>query len=543
MNSGERPTRVRYVVVGAASLMSALLYLDRFCISFAEVYIQEDLGLTNAEVGWMLSAFFWTYALGQVPAGWLTDRFGSRIMLTTYVLLWSLFTGLSGGVSAFAALLAMRFGFGFSQSGAYPTASSIVSKWVPFYQRATASGVIAFGGRVGGFLALFASGHMIVWLTPSDVETDIKPSDLLNPPRLCSELVERPKPETPASLLRQKCFEHFSTDGRETVRQLAAESASVTSQEGDAEGVAGVPTTEADILVNELNSLIHTRDFFQFSDLEGISAEKEAVRLMQREAEDLTTDQVGRLNRLIIEGLFRDSVKKLYVAGWRPMMFVYGSLGIIVAGLIWWSCYTTPADHPRCNDAEVALISGQRPMEPLATGKVAGVPLRPLLKSQSMWSSCLTQWFTNIGWVFLMTWAPRYLTNVHHLSIELRAMLVSIPPLVGWAGMLSGGAITDLSAQRLGLRWGRALPISLSRFVAMLAYIGCLFEPSAIMAVAMFSIVAFATDFGTPAMWAFTQDVGGRYVGSVLGWGNMWGNLGAAVTPPVLIWIIGPAEN
>src|SRR5690606_23905514 len=58
-----------------------------------------------------------------------------------------------------------------------------------------------------------------------------------------------------------------------------------------------------------------------------------------------------------------------------------------------------------------------------------------------------------------------------------------------------------------------------------------------------FSIVAFATDFGSPATWAFTQDVGGRYVGSVLGWGNMWGNLGAAVTPPFLIWIIGPSEN
>ncbi|MGD9855800.1 MAG: MFS transporter, partial [Planctomycetaceae bacterium] len=130
MNTDDRPTRMRHVVVASASLMSVLLYLDRFCISFAEIYIQEDLGLTNVEVGWMLSAFFWTYALGQVPAGWLTDRFGSRIMLTAYVLLWSLFTGLTGGVSAFAALLALRFGFGFSQSGAYPTGSSIVSKWV-----------------------------------------------------------------------------------------------------------------------------------------------------------------------------------------------------------------------------------------------------------------------------------------------------------------------------------------------------------------------------------------------------------------------------
>ena len=70
------------MVVASASLMAVLLYLDRFCLSFVEVYVQEDLGLTNTQVGWMLSAFFWTYALGQVPAGWLSDRFGSRLMLT-----------------------------------------------------------------------------------------------------------------------------------------------------------------------------------------------------------------------------------------------------------------------------------------------------------------------------------------------------------------------------------------------------------------------------------------------------------------------------
>lgn len=76
------PTRVRYLVVAVTALMAVLLYLDRFCISFAELFIQEELRLTDTQVGWMLSAFFWTYALGQVPAGWLTDRFGSRRMLT-----------------------------------------------------------------------------------------------------------------------------------------------------------------------------------------------------------------------------------------------------------------------------------------------------------------------------------------------------------------------------------------------------------------------------------------------------------------------------
>ncbi len=54
----------------------------------------------------------------------------------------------------------------------------------------------------------------------------------------------------------------------------------------------------------------------------------------------------------------------------------------------------------------------------------------------------------------------------------------------------------------------------------------------------MFSIVAFSTDFGSPAMWAFNQDIAGKHVGSVLGWGNMWGNLGAAVAPSLMIAVI-----
>jgi nitrate/nitrite transporter NarK len=52
--------------------------------------------------------------------------------------------------------------------------------------------------------------------------------------------------------------------------------------------------------------------------------------------------------------------------------------------------------------------------------------------------------------------------------------------------------------------------------------------------IAAFSLVAFSTDLATAAIWAFAQDVGGRYVGAILGWGNMWGNLGAGISPPLI---------
>jgi MFS family permease len=138
----------------------------------------------------------------------------------------------------------------------------------------------------------------------------------------------------------------------------------------------------------------------------------------------------------------------------------------------------------------------------------------------------------------VFTLSPTFFEKVHQIPVEDRLWMASIPMFVGWFGMVSGGFTTDFLAKKIGLRWGRALPMSLSRFSAMAAYIYCLTNPSPWAFVAAFSVVAFSTDLGTASSWAFKQDVGGKYVGSVLGWANMWGNLGAAFSVPLLIWIV-----
>jgi MFS family permease len=187
------------------------------------------------------------------------------------------------------------------------------------------------------------------------------------------------------------------------------------------------------------------------------------------------------------------------------------------------------------------ITGGVKPAK--SGGKIAAAPIRQMIASASMWCCCASQVFTNIGWAFLMLLAPRYFTNEHHLSIETVALLSAIPPIAGGLGMFSGGPITDRLVSLVGLRWGRALPMSLTRFMAMTAYIVCLFGPSPYVAAALFAAVAFSTGLGTPATWAFNQDVGGKHVGSVLGWGNMWGNLGAAVNAPLLLWVVGAGER
>lgn len=226
-------------------------------------------------------------------------------------------------------------------------------------------------------------------------------------------------------------------------------------------------------------------------------------------------------------------------------MFVYGALGVLVAGLFWLCFRNRPEEHPRCNAAEIAQINESRPAAATHPhGKVGGVPYRWILRSPSLWLSSLSQLCTNVGWVLLVTWSPRYFQSAHGVGVETRAWMVFLPATVGWLGMMSGGFLTDSLVRQIGLRWGRALPMSMSRFLATAAYLVCLYPwESPWIVVAAFSVVAFSTDLGTAATWSFKQDVGGRHVGSILGWGNMWGNLGAFLATRYLIKLVGAGDN
>ena len=91
--------------------------------------------------------------------------------------------------------------------------------------------------------------------------------------------------------------------------------------------------------------------------------------------------------------------------------------------------------------------------------------------------------------------------------------------------------MTDRITERLGLRWGRAAPIAASRLVVGGAYFACLAAHDPLIFTALMCVVACATDIGTAPTWAWSQDVGGKHVGAVVGWSNMWGNVGAAIAP------------
>ncbi len=146
------PARYRLVVMTFA--LSMLLYVDRIAISAAKGPITAQLGLSDTQFGWVLSAFALGYAVFQVPAGVLADRFGPRRVLAGVVIAWSLFTGLTGLAWNYGVLLLCRFLFGAGEAGAYPTCARAFYSWLPVAERGFAQGINFSGSRLGAAFAL-----------------------------------------------------------------------------------------------------------------------------------------------------------------------------------------------------------------------------------------------------------------------------------------------------------------------------------------------------------------------------------------------------
>jgi MFS family permease len=172
----ERPTRVRYGVLGFACALSMITYLDRVCFATVAPYIEREFQLTRQQMGSLFTAFALAYAMFEVPSGWMGDMFGPRRTLIRIVLWWSLFTALTGVVApiagwpwfAFAAMFVVRFLFGMGEAGAYPNIARSFHNWFPFGERGFAQGTVWMAGRFAGGLSAFAVlALMIHTVTPS----------------------------------------------------------------------------------------------------------------------------------------------------------------------------------------------------------------------------------------------------------------------------------------------------------------------------------------------------------------------------------------
>lgn len=144
----------RALVVVSTFLLAFLLYVDRVCISTAKGPIVAELGLTDAQFGWVLSAFALGYALLQTPSGMLADRLGARKMLAGIVVLWSVFTGLTALAWNFVSLLVVRFCFGAGEAGAFPGMARAVFSWIPVRERGLVKGINFSASRLGAAVTM-----------------------------------------------------------------------------------------------------------------------------------------------------------------------------------------------------------------------------------------------------------------------------------------------------------------------------------------------------------------------------------------------------
>jgi ACS family glucarate transporter-like MFS transporter len=162
-------TNVRWLIVAALFVITAINYADRATISLAGPEIAKELRFDAITMGYVFSAFGWAYVLCQLPGGWLLDRFGSKRVYAASILIWSLFTlltttvGLLAGTAAVVVLFVLRFLVGAAEAPSFPANSRIVAAWFPASERGTATAI--FNSAQYGATVIFAP--LMGWLIHS----------------------------------------------------------------------------------------------------------------------------------------------------------------------------------------------------------------------------------------------------------------------------------------------------------------------------------------------------------------------------------------
>ena len=137
----------RWIIVSLLFFATAINYADRTVLSIAGPALAKSLQLNSVSMGYIFSAFGWSYVIAQLPGGWLLDRFGSRRVYSISLFVWSFFTFLTGFTGLFAGLTAvivlfiLRFLLGIAEAPAFPANSRITVAWFPTKETGTAAAI------------------------------------------------------------------------------------------------------------------------------------------------------------------------------------------------------------------------------------------------------------------------------------------------------------------------------------------------------------------------------------------------------------------
>jgi MFS transporter, ACS family, hexuronate transporter len=139
----------RWGVLILLFLATTINYVDRAVLGVLKPLLEVELGWTQVDYGWIVTAFQITYALGYLSAGRLLDRIGVRLGYLISVILWSLAAMAHAAVRTVGGFCAARAGLGFAEGGNFPAAIKAVAEWFPKEERAFATGLFNGGSNVG----------------------------------------------------------------------------------------------------------------------------------------------------------------------------------------------------------------------------------------------------------------------------------------------------------------------------------------------------------------------------------------------------------
>ena len=230
----------------------------------------------------------------------------------------------------------------------------------------------------------------------------------------------------------------------------------------------------------------------------------------------------------------------LKIMSWRQAFVTFGSIGLIWAVFFYRWYRDNPRDNKSVNAAELALIAQSAHPEIMH----GSVPWRKFISSKQVWMLCAQYFCLSYGWYFYITWLPTYLQEARHLNLGNSALLGILPLGLGGIGCMLSGMIAPKITQRTG---------STAKTRRLLAYIGFIGASSLlflssqfenpVMAMVAMGFASFSNDLVMPGAWGACMDVGGKLAGTLSGTMNMMGNLGGALSPVVIGYVLELTHN
>jgi len=223
------------------------------------------------------------------------------------------------------------------------------------------------------------------------------------------------------------------------------------------------------------------------------------------------------------------------LVGWRLAFAVLAVPGAVWAAVFYWWFRDHPRDHSGVNAAELSLVHEERPP---STGRPV-VPWHNILRSRTVWLLFVQYFCFGYGWYFYITWLPTYLREARGLTLQKGALLSGLPLFFGgFACILSGWLAGWLVRRGFALapvRRGLAF-VGYGGAAAMLLLSPRLADP--VWAMLAMGMASFSLDLTLPVCWRTAMDVGGKFAGTVSGTMNMAGQIGGAIGPIVVGYIL-----